>query len=151
MMLYPSNAQLLKKIDSRYLLVNVIAKRARDISSKAEDEQIPLDRKPVSMAINEIADGRLTVDGDKIHVTGANDWAIEAEAHKVAQQDKAPARTTLKEAGLTEDVVFGGDLSGDTVPENAVEDEVIDTEIDEEEPETEEPAPENEDVENKEE
>ena len=133
MMLYPSNAQLLKKIESRYLLVNVIAKRARDISEKAEEEQIPLDKKPVSMAINEIADGRLTVNGRRISVTGANDWALEAEAVKASQQEKAPSRTTLKDVVLSENVIFGGDLSGDTVPDDAVEDEVISAEISEEE------------------
>lgn len=143
MMLYPSNAQLLKKIDSRYLLVNVIAKRARDIAEKAEEEQIPLEKKPVSMAINEIADGRLTVNGDKISVTGANDWAIEAEAVKAAQQEKPTSRTTLREVGLTENVLFGGDLSGDTVPEDAIEDEVISAELSEDEPEEEATAPEN--------
>ena len=31
-MLYPAMADLLKHIDSRYLLVNVIARRARQIS-----------------------------------------------------------------------------------------------------------------------
>ena len=32
-MLYPAMADLLKHIDSRYLLVNVIARRARQIST----------------------------------------------------------------------------------------------------------------------
>ena len=35
MMLYPSMASLLKRIDSRYMLVNVIAKRSRMISEEA--------------------------------------------------------------------------------------------------------------------
>ena len=68
MMLYPSMADLLKKIDSRYLLVNVIARRAREIAEEAEDEQVELEEKPVSEAINEIADGRL-----KITSTGTED------------------------------------------------------------------------------
>ena len=34
-MLYPAMADLLKHIDSRYLLVNVIARRARQISIEA--------------------------------------------------------------------------------------------------------------------
>ena len=60
MMLYPSMADLLKKIDSRYLLVNVIARRAREIASEAE-ENGGSDEKPVSEAINEIADGKLKI------------------------------------------------------------------------------------------
>ena len=55
MMLYPTMAELLEHVNSRYLLVNVIAKRAREISEAAEDEDIHLDEKPVSIAINEIS------------------------------------------------------------------------------------------------
>ena len=40
MMLYPSMAELLEKVDSRYLLVNVIAKRARELSSEGSDTDI---------------------------------------------------------------------------------------------------------------
>ena len=56
-MLYPAMADLLKHIDSRYLLVNVIARRARQISIEAETEHIPLEDKPVTIAIHEVADG----------------------------------------------------------------------------------------------
>ena len=58
MMLYPSMNTLLKKVNSRYLLVNVIAKRSREIAEEAEERGDILDQKPVSMAIDEIADGR---------------------------------------------------------------------------------------------
>ena len=56
-MLYPAMADLLKH--SRYLLVNVIARRARQISIEAETEHIPLEDKPVTIAIHEVADGKL--------------------------------------------------------------------------------------------
>lgn len=59
-MLYPPIAKLLKNIDSRYLLVNVIAQRARQISQEAEELQEELTEKPVTLAIREIADGKLT-------------------------------------------------------------------------------------------
>ena len=36
MMIYPSMPMLLEKVNSRYLLVNVIAQRAREISIEAE-------------------------------------------------------------------------------------------------------------------
>ena len=60
MMLYPTMPELLSHVNSRYLLVNVIAKRAREISAEAEENGAPLDVKPVSIAINEIADGKIT-------------------------------------------------------------------------------------------
>ena len=53
-------AQLLKNIDSRYLLVNVVARRARQISIEAEQEGNALTEKPVTLAIREVADGALT-------------------------------------------------------------------------------------------
>lgn len=57
MMLYPSLSNLLEKVNSRYMLVNVIAHKARTIAQRAEDDGEALDDKPVSMAIREIADG----------------------------------------------------------------------------------------------
>lgn len=59
-MLYPPVADLLKNVDSRYLLVNVVAQRARQIASKAEELQEDLPEKPVTMAIKEVAAGELT-------------------------------------------------------------------------------------------
>ena len=60
MMLYPAMKDLLHQIPSRYQLVNVVACRARQIASAAESAGIPLDDKPVSIAIREVADGELT-------------------------------------------------------------------------------------------
>ena len=59
-MLYPPMSELLKHIDSRYLLVNVVARRARQISIEAEQEGYTLAEKPVTLAIREVADGKLT-------------------------------------------------------------------------------------------
>ena len=58
MMLKPPMNELLDKIPSRYMLVNVVAQRARQIANEAEDAGIPLDDKPVSMAIREVAEGK---------------------------------------------------------------------------------------------
>ena len=58
-MLYPPVADLLKKVDSRYLLVNLVAHRARQIAAEAEAFQEDLPEKPVTMAIEEVADGEL--------------------------------------------------------------------------------------------
>ena len=59
MMLYPTMPELLKNIESRYMLVNVIAKRAREIAQEAEDEGEQLNEKPVSLAVKEIAEGKV--------------------------------------------------------------------------------------------
>ena len=59
-MLYPPMSELLEHIDSRYLLVNVVARRARQISIEAEKRHEPLADKPVTLAIKEVADGSLT-------------------------------------------------------------------------------------------
>ena len=59
-MLYPPVAELLKKVDSRYLLVNLVAHRARQIAAEAEASQEDLPEKPVTMAIEEVADGELS-------------------------------------------------------------------------------------------
>lgn len=60
MMLYPSMATLLGRINSRYLLVNVIAKRSRDIAEEAAETGEHLEKKPVSIAIDELAGGDYT-------------------------------------------------------------------------------------------
>ena len=59
-MLYPPVADLLKNVQSRYLLVNVVAQRARQIAVEAEAFQEDLPEKPVTLAIREVADGKLT-------------------------------------------------------------------------------------------
>ena len=58
-MLEPSIKTLMNNMPSRYLLVNVAAQRARSIADRAEMERMPLLQKPVKIAVNEIADGKL--------------------------------------------------------------------------------------------
>ena len=59
-MLYPPVADMLKHVESRYLLVNVVAHRARQIAAEAEEFQEELPEKPVTMAIWEVAEGKLS-------------------------------------------------------------------------------------------
>ena len=59
-MLYPPVADMLKYVDSRYLLVNVVAQRARKIADEAEAFQEELPEKPVTLAIREVAAGDLS-------------------------------------------------------------------------------------------
>jgi len=60
-MLYPALQNLLKHVNSRYLLVNIIARRAREISTRDEGYESEEYDKPVSKAIEEIAAGELRV------------------------------------------------------------------------------------------
>lgn len=52
-MLKPSISDLMKLHNNRYALVIAVAKRARQIASKAEAENEVLEEKPVNTAINE--------------------------------------------------------------------------------------------------
>lgn len=60
-MLYPSIDSLLEKIDSKYSLVSVAAKRAR-VMSQIRDERLPkyVSYKYVGKALEEIYSGELT-------------------------------------------------------------------------------------------
>ncbi len=62
MLLYPPIKDLLVQVPSRYMLVNLVASRARKLSSESEKSGEPLEEKAVSLAIQEVADGTLTVD-----------------------------------------------------------------------------------------
>jgi len=60
-LLYPSLADLLEQVNSRYLLVNIIARRAREISGRVGEDDDVYYEKPVSQAIDEIAAGELRI------------------------------------------------------------------------------------------
>ena len=62
MMLYPPMAALVDKVGSSYLLVNLVARRARDIADRAEEAGDILEKKPVSSAIDEVYSGKLTIE-----------------------------------------------------------------------------------------
>lgn len=60
-MLYPAVGKLEEAAESRYALVILTAKRARQISEEAEANEIELNDKPVKLAINDIADGKVAI------------------------------------------------------------------------------------------
>ena len=68
MMLYPAMSLLNKYVENRSLLVNVVARRARQIAEDAELEGIHLTEKPVTEAINEVADGEITAADIDTHI-----------------------------------------------------------------------------------
>lgn len=52
--------ELMEKVDSRYTLVVVAAKRARQLTERKEDDNNGATvRKPVTEALREIADGKI--------------------------------------------------------------------------------------------
>lgn len=54
-MLYPSIDKLMEKTDSKYSLVVLAAKRARQLLDKNEPLLEPVSKKPVGIALEEIA------------------------------------------------------------------------------------------------
>jgi DNA-directed RNA polymerase subunit omega len=56
---------LLQGEDSRYMLVNMVAHRAREIAVEAEKDQVSLTEKPVTMALEEAAAGQLIADAEE--------------------------------------------------------------------------------------
>ena len=66
MILYPMN-EMLSQVKSRYELVNLVARRARQITSENErrdndEDWMPLEEKPVTMALNEAWEGKLPLE-----------------------------------------------------------------------------------------
>ena len=62
MMVKPSVAELLEKIDDRYSLVIATAKRARQIASGSEKLTDVDEEAPVTVAANEIAEGKVQIE-----------------------------------------------------------------------------------------
>ena len=62
MLLYPAIKDLLDQVPSRYMLVNMVASRARKLSNEAELSGEPLEEKAVSLAIHEVAGGVLPIE-----------------------------------------------------------------------------------------
>lgn len=68
MMLYPAMNKLTANVPNRYLLVNVVARRARQIAQEAEDSGERMDVKPVTLAINEVADGKISAAASEVEI-----------------------------------------------------------------------------------
>ena len=61
MMVKPSVSELLKKADNRYELVIARARRARQIAAGAEVKTDVKEESPVTLAANEIAEGKVEI------------------------------------------------------------------------------------------
>jgi DNA-directed RNA polymerase subunit omega len=62
-MIYPAMNKLSARVPNRYMLVNVVARRARQIAEEAEDTGTHLAEKPVTLAIDEVALGQIDAAG----------------------------------------------------------------------------------------
>lgn len=60
-MLRPTDIEKLQGNKSRYAIVIGVAKRAREIAAKAEQEGTILIEKPVSIAIDEMVEGKYKI------------------------------------------------------------------------------------------
>ena len=72
MMLYPAMNKLKSHIPNRYMLVNVVALRARQIADDAEEAGVQLDEKPVTLSIHEVADGKIDASGMDLTISVDN-------------------------------------------------------------------------------
>ena len=61
MMVEPNVTDLLKKVNNRYELVIATSKRARQISSGRKALTDVDEKSPVTLAVNEIAEGKVTI------------------------------------------------------------------------------------------
>lgn len=62
-MIYPAMSKLNARVPNRYMLVNVVARRARQIAEDAEETGFHLDEKAVTLAIDEVALGKIDAAG----------------------------------------------------------------------------------------
>ena len=61
MLVKPTVLQLLKHVDNRYILVTATAKRARQLAEGSKPLTKKTEPSPVSLAADEIAEGKVTV------------------------------------------------------------------------------------------
>ncbi len=76
-------SDLLQSVDSRYLLVNAVAHRAREIAVQAEVDHVSLEEKPVTMAMDEAAEGHLVIASQQVPEETA-----EAEPEEVVEPEE---------------------------------------------------------------
>ena len=60
-MLRPTDIEQIKGENSRYAVVIAVAKRARQIADEAEEKNIIITEKPVSLAINDFRSGEYKI------------------------------------------------------------------------------------------
>ena len=85
-MIFPDINELIKKVDSRYTLVVAAAKRARQlVDGSGRETKFPSD-KAVTIAIHEIAEGRITYTRNS---DAANNYSVPASSDDVRSDMEA--------------------------------------------------------------
>ncbi|WP_353892172.1 DNA-directed RNA polymerase subunit omega [Proteinivorax hydrogeniformans] len=60
-MIYPSIDDLLKKVDNKYALVVLAAKRSRELLLDSQEDMEEKNKKTVTIALEEVLDEKITV------------------------------------------------------------------------------------------
>ncbi len=71
-MLRPAMSQILREGESYYAFVVAVARKAREIAEEADEKNMPLDVKPVNLALAEFASGKVRVK-DTVKMKDVND------------------------------------------------------------------------------
>lgn len=71
-MLRPAMSQILKEGESYYGFVVAVAKKAREIAEYADENSITLDRKPVTLSVEEFASGKIKMK-DQVEMISENE------------------------------------------------------------------------------
>ena len=92
-MLHPSMTELLEKVDNRYLLVNVAAKRARQLALGARPMVKCDSENHLDVALLEIGQGLIGYEFGSAEEEAAAEAAAKAEAEAAAEaaEEEAPA------------------------------------------------------------
>ncbi len=77
MMIKPGISELSRCVDSRYTLVTMAAKRARMLGENNEEVKDTESLKPVSKAVREIAEGKVSYTRGSLSTTPDMDWQTE--------------------------------------------------------------------------
>lgn len=117
-MLYPSINLLRDKVDSKYTLVSMAAKRARDIIDGKPVLVTPNINKPVSIATEEIADDQITY--SRSFSTEQEALELEHEQHMAAVGLDAFGAPLAMEA---DDLEYDGEEAADDLYEAEYEEE----------------------------
>ncbi|MBQ7976910.1 MAG: DNA-directed RNA polymerase subunit omega [Clostridia bacterium] len=118
MMIKPGISELSKKVDSRYTLVSMAAKRVRMLGNDADETN---DIKPISKAVEEIADGKvqycrgeeaydgnMTGDGSEMLFTPSepsSDLNLEAFRYELEVAERRAAEERMEKERLEREVM----------------------------------------------
>lgn len=90
-MLRPSMSQILKPGESYYEFVVAVARKAREIANYAEESKIPLEEKPVTMAVEKFASGEVTIANMDVSIEGPVAARTEEEPEAAASDEAGEA------------------------------------------------------------